>query len=217
MDVIMTQIFPRFRAARWLIAAAIVTLLAACGQLTAPAPEPTATPAANTGTAFDPPRPLTDWTFPSTRGEPLSLSDLQGKPTLLFFGYTNCPDFCPAALGDFKQIRAQLGDRGDDVQFVFVSVDADRDTPEALKRYVEFFDPSFIGLAGDDATLEQISPEYGLYYKRRDIEGTAAGYFVDHTVVTYLIDEQSRLAKIYSYQVEAETIAADLQARLAGS
>jgi len=192
-------------------------LLAGCGQTVTSTPAPTATPAASSGTAIEPPRALTAWTFPSTRGEPISLRDLRGKPTLIFFGYANCPDFCPATLGDFKRIKAQLGARGDDVNYVFISVDPERDTPAALKRYVEFFDPSFIGLSGDEATLRQIAPEYGLYYRRREIEGSQAGYFVDHTVVTYLLDREARLIKIYSHEVEPETIGNDLAAMLANS
>lgn len=202
----------------WLLAGLLITIgLAGCGQTVTLAPAPTATPTGFAGTAIDPPRELTEWTFRSTRGEPISLSDLRGKPTLIFFGYTNCPDFCPATLGDFKRIKAQLGTRGDDVNYVFISVDPDRDTPAALKQYVEFFDPSFIGLSGDETTLRQIAPEYGLYYQHREIEGSQAGYFVDHTVVTYLLDREARLVKIYSHQVEPDTIGDDLAAMLAAS
>jgi protein SCO1/2 len=190
-----------------------------------PAPElplsPTATfaPSVPGVTPIDPPRPVSDFTMPAAlpNGESgsLSLSDLEGKHTLLFFGYTHCPDFCPITLAEFKQIKQALGDRAERLQFLFVSVDGDRDTPEVIRRYLNGFDPSFIGMSGTRDTLEPIRPDYGLYYELRTNEGRGDNYLVDHSTPSYLIDPQRRLVAIYSYNASASVIAADIAERLA--
>ncbi len=167
------------------------------------------------GTPIEPPQALSDFTLPSSRGEPMSLSDLQGKPTMLFFGYTFCPDVCPMTLADFKQVKANLGDQADQVNFVFVSVDGQRDTPERLAQYVESFDPAFLGLQGDEATLREIGSDYGLYYKAHSPEGTSAQYLVDHSSASYLIDAEGKLRMVYSFDTPPEIVSTDLQAMLA--
>lgn len=176
------------------LAALLLALAAGCAG---PAPEPTAAPDA--GTIIEPPVALSAFTLPSSRdGAPLGLADLAGGPTLLFFGYTFCPDVCPTTLSDMKRTRELLGADGAGLNVVFISVDPERDTPEVLARYMGAFDPSFIGLQGDEATLRRIGKEYGLYYQRRQVEGSAT-YLMDHSAAIYLIDGAGRLRTIYSY------------------
>lgn len=152
------------------------------------------------GTRLDPPVELTDFTMPSQDGSMLSLSDLQGKPVLMFFGYTFCPDICPTTMAEFVHVKRNLGEDADKVAFVFVSVDGERDTPEVLARHLSAFDDAFIGLQGDDVTLQRIGKEYGLYYKKNNnVQGTSAAYLVDHSTAAYLIDPQGRLDTIYTY------------------
>lgn len=191
----------------------IVTLfLSACSAST-PTAQPTADP--GQGTMIDPPVELTDFTLASSPdGKPLSLSDLRGQPVLLFFGYTFCPDVCPTTLSEFKRVKAQLGADGDRVRFVFVSVDPERDTPAALARFVGNFDPSFIGLQGDEATLRKIGKEYGLYYQKQPVAGTSAAYLIDHSAASYLIDGQGRLRIVYSYGTTPDIIAAGVRGLL---
>lgn len=165
------------------------------------------------GTHLDPPRPLGDFTLTSHTGAPLSLSDLQGRPTLLYFGYTSCPDVCPMTLGDYIRVKAALGDRADDVNFVMVSVDAKRDTPARLARYLGGFDPAFIGLTGDELTMRRIGVDYGLFFEIHD-DGQTENYLVDHTGSIFLIDPQMRLATIYAFGTEPSVIAADLETML---
>ena len=164
---------------------------------------------------LDAPKPLTNFTLPSTTGSDLRLSDLQGQYAVLFFGYTHCPDFCPTTLGEYKQVKQQLDDAVDDVQFIFISVDGERDTPEVLAKYVSIFDPAFVGLSGTDATLQPIAKEYGLYYKLRKDEAVDGNYFVDHTTLSYLVDRQGRLVAMYPYGLEPKIIADDLKVRVA--
>lgn len=167
-----------------------------------------------TGTEYDPPVQLTEFTLPSSIGQPVSLSGLSGRWTVLFFGYTHCPDFCPLTLAEFKQIKSQLGDKVADVQFVFVSVDGKRDTPELLKAYLARFDSNFIGLSGDDQTLERIGADYGLFYQRHDDGGTNENYLVDHTTRLYLVDPQGLMRVTYAYGTEPETIAESIRQQM---
>lgn len=199
----------------------VALLLSACA--TSAATVPTAAPDSSgesdvptAGTSIDPPRDLTDFTFPSSDGgKPMSLSDLRGKPVLLYFGYTFCPDVCPTTMSDFIRVKQSLGDQADQLTVLMVSVDPDRDTPEVLHRYLGAFDPSFIGMSGDDATLRKIGSEYGLYYKRHNVEGSSAAYLVDHSAAAYLIDKQGRLRMVYSYGTPPTVIAPDVERLIA--
>jgi protein SCO1/2 len=163
------------------------------------------------GTAIDPPRELMDFTLPDQDGEPLSLSDLRGKPTLIYFGYTYCPDVCPTTLADLMRAKRQLGELGDEVNILLISVDAQRDTSEVLKKYLGNFDEDFIGVSADTDTLRQIGADYGLYVRKREIEGTSADYLIDHSANTYFVDAEGRLIMLYGYGIPAEVVAADVQ------
>ncbi len=193
----------------------LVLLLAACSGVPFMSQQPAAS--ADLGAApivLDQPRQLTDWTLPSSTGSDLSLSSLRGKYAVLFFGYTHCPDFCPTTLGDYKLVKRELGSAADKVDFVFVSVDPERDTPEVLSTYVATFDPSFIGVAADPATLDAVSKEYSLYYKLRKDEASGGNYPVDHTSLSYLVDPEGKLVALYPYEMAPEQIAADLKQRI---
>lgn len=164
----------------------------------------------------NPPKPLQAFTLTNQDNEPFSLSDLRGKMALMLFGYTHCPDVCPLTLLNYKQIKEALGDQADDVEFVFISVDGERDTPEVMKDYIGRFDPAFIGLTGDEETLLRIGEDYNLYFaKRGDMAGSSDNYLVDHNSNTYLVDRDGNLVALYLYGTEAEVIAEDIRARLA--
>ena len=161
---------------------------------------------------IDPPKQVTDFTLIDQNGETRTLSDLAGRPLLMFFGFTNCPDVCPTTMAEFRQIKRNLGDLGDDVTFALVSVDGSRDTPEALKAYVEQFDPDFVGLTGDEDYVRQIGTDYFLYFNRPIDNGTPseAGYVVDHTAYSYLLDADGMLRTIYPFQAPIDLIVQDL-------
>lgn len=167
------------------------------------------------GTPVEPPRPVADFTLPSQTGQPFSLSELQGKIVLIYFGYTFCPDVCPATLAEFVHVKRSLGDDADRVAFVFISVDGERDTPDVLARYMQAFDPAFIGLQGNDPTLRRISNDFGLYYQKRNVEDSSTGYLVDHSAATYLLDDQGRMVFVYSFGTRPEVITADIRPLLA--
>jgi protein SCO1/2 len=135
------------------------------------------------GTVLNPPTVLADFTLPSSRGAPISLADLKGRPTLVFFGFTNCPDVCPTTMAEFKRARDALGADGERVNYLLISVDPERDTPEVLARYVEAFDPAFVGLQGaaayllDSEARLSVVYSYGTPYTTfvRDIRGMLGG------------------------------------------
>jgi protein SCO1/2 len=166
------------------------------------------------GTPIEPPRELMDFTLPNQDGEPMSLSDLRGKPTLIYFGYTYCPDVCPTTLADLMRAKRQLGDLGDEVNVLLISVDPERDSPQVLKQYLGNFDEDFVGMRADTTTMQQIGADYGLYVRKREIEGTSAAYLVDHTANTYFVDEAGRLIMIYGYGIPAEVVAEDVESYL---
>ncbi len=151
---------------------------------------------------IDPPRELKDFTLTSQEGTPISLSDLRGKVVLIYFGYTNCPDICPITLGDFKQIKQDLGDKADQMAFVMVSVDGERDTPERMKSFLSNFDPEFIGMTGDEATLRAIVPDYNVVFEKQNGEN----YAVDHTASLFMVDPEGRLTTIFDFATEPDVI-----------
>jgi protein SCO1/2 len=196
---------------RWfglVVATALLSAaLAACGGGSDGGPTATPLP----GTLLDPPKEVGDFTLTDQDGQPFRLSDLHGRVALLFFGYTNCPDICPTTLAEFKRVKALLGDDAGRVAFVFVSVDGARDTPERLAAYVRAFDPQFIGLTGDDATLRPIARDFGVFYQRVNYESDT-NYLVDHTASTFVVDQQGRLRLVFPYGTDPAAIVARLRA-----
>lgn len=161
------------------------------------------------GMVYQQPRQF-DFQLTDTTGQPMSGSDLDGKVALVFFGYTYCPDICPTTMADFKQVKEQLGSRADDVRFIMITVDPERDTPDRLGRYVASFDPSFIGLWGDDAAIKQLTETYGVVAERREVEDTAAGYLIDHTALSFVVDKQGMLRSAYPSGVTTKLLAEDV-------
>lgn len=184
-----------------------VLLLAGCGG-----------PHQFTGSVINPPKPLTDFTLPDQNGQPFQLSAQRDDLVLLYFGYTQCPDYCPTTLGAWKQVKQMLGDNADSVRFVLVSVDPERDTEPVLKSYVERFDPSFIGLR---PTLEQVGSFSGEYGFGVEVVQTAAGEHqhdpTRHGTYSYLVDQTGQLRLLFPYDTDPRRIADDIKAVLAQS
>jgi protein SCO1/2 len=161
-------------------------------------------------------QPLPGFSFVRS-GTPLTNADLQGHWTLMFFGYTYCPDICPTSLATVKDLRSRLQAAGvAPPQVVFVSVDPARDTPERMATFVQFFDPSFIGATGDDASLAPLAKNLGVYYQRLDSKDKEH-YTVDHTAAIYLIDPQGRLKAVFSWPHDPAAMAADYPKIIAGA
>lgn len=166
------------------------------------------------GMAYEPPRDLGTVTLTNTEGEELSLQDLGGKPVLLYFGYTYCPDFCPATLTDFQRVKMALGDEAEDVAFVMVTVDPARDTPERMKEYLDFYDPQFIGLTGSEGEITVATQEFGITSTAGEATPRANGddvYWVDHSTKTYLLGPDGNLIVEYAWGTGAEEITEDVR------
>lgn len=157
------------------------------------------------GGTLNPPRPAPDFVLIDQHGEPFRLRDQKGKAVVLFFGYTTCPDVCPGTLAHYRRVKEMLGEDADRVEFVFITVDPERDTTERLAEYVAIFDPEFIGLTGDRADLERVWADYGVYAERVDEPDSPVGYWMNHTSLSYVIDPKGdlRLAHLFGTPVEA--------------
>lgn len=131
------------------------------------------------GTLLDPPMAEQPFELVSANG-PVSSSDLHGRWTVLFFGYTRCPDACPLTLDKLRRVHAALGDDAREVQVALVTVDPGHDSPDVLAEYVARFHPSFLGLTADAATIEALAKTYGIYRAEQDRDGTSHNAHADH-------------------------------------
>lgn len=193
---------------RWAAVAAAGVLGVAVAVFVVPAL--LAEPYEFTGTVLSNPEPAPSFTLTADTGERLGVDDYAGKVVLLYFGYTFCPDICPASLAELADAMDDLGDRSADVQVVMVSVDPARDTPDLLGEYVDHFDPSFVGMTGTEEEIAAVAGAYGVYYQAH--EGTAAtGYLVDHLASVMVVDRRGRLVEVIGFGTESEAIAADIR------
>ena len=198
----------------WTLLAATAVALAGCnGQPAGSAPKTAAAPAdtapfnstditgANFGKAL---------ALPDQDGKARTLADFKGKVTVVFFGYTQCPDVCPTTMAELAEIKRSLGADGARLQAVFVTVDPERDTPALLKAYMAGFDPSFIGLRGTPEQTKAAAQEFKVFYAK--VPGrTPDSYTIDHTAGTLVFDPQGRLRLFVSYGMAPDKIAADVK------
>jgi protein SCO1/2 len=156
---------------------------------------------------------------PSAIGGPFKLVDqngqavteqaLKGKPSLIFFGFTHCPDVCPTALFDMSELYKALGRDGDKVGAYFVTVDPERDTPAVLKEYLSSFDPRLRGLTGDPAAVAAMEKAYRVYSKKVPLDG--GGYTMDHTALVYLMNKDGQFIAPFNLKRKPEEAAVDLK------
>lgn len=134
----------------------------------------------------------------------------KGKAGLVFFGYTNCPDICPTTLAGWKRVKAALGADGSKVNFVFITIDPDNDTPEVIGRYVANFDTSFVGLSGKPAQIDSVAKAFGV---SAFPDGTlASGHrAMAHPSRVYLVDPEGRIRFVYPPGLQPEEIAEDVR------
>jgi len=166
-----------------------------------------------------PQRPLgingQEFALNSSKGGTFTQNDLVGTPTLLFFGYTFCPDVCPTTLAETTAWRAKLGLTPEQLRIVFVTVDPDRDTPEMVKSYVEGFDPSIIGLVGDQAATDQVKSAFGVFSEKAgDVDSEF--YLVNHTALTFLIDKEGKFQGTVAYEEAQDTAIAKVERLVKG-
>jgi protein SCO1 len=140
-------------------------------------------------------------------GQPVSDKDLLGRPFLVFFGYTHCPDVCHTTLFEMSEILRAMGPDAK-VGALFVTVDPERDTPEILKDYLSNFDPRIIGLSGQRPALDAMLKEYRIFSK--NVPSSNGDYFVDHTTVVYLMDKEGKFVNAFNVARKPAEAARDL-------
>ncbi|KAA0972192.1 SCO family protein [Aureimonas fodinaquatilis] len=137
------------------------------------------------------------------QGERLTDQDLRGSPFAVFFGFTFCPEVCPTTLWEMTDALQSLGDDAANLKVLFITVDPERDTPEALERYLQSFDPRITGLTGTPEEIEAVSETYRVFSRKVPIDG--GDYTMDHTATTYLMDSNGRFTSTISYEEQKQT------------
>jgi len=143
-------------------------------------------------------------------GKQRSLADWNGKVTVVFFGYTQCPDVCPTTMAELAQIRKLLGADGDKLQTVFVTIDPERDTAEVLKAYVANFGPGVVALRGNAEQTAAAAKEFKVFYQK--VPGKTAGsYTMDHSAASFVFDPKGRVRLFVPYGSDPKVLAADIK------
>ncbi len=161
------------------------------------------------GAVLDPPSPLPDFELKDTNEEPFHLSDVEGNITLVYFGYTFCPDVCPLTMWDVKKALKDL-EGNENVKVIFISVDPERDTPEVLERYLTVFGSDYIGLTDDFEKIETVMKPFGAFAEKEDVSDSAAGYLMSHTARLYLVSSEQELLLMYPFGFESDDLRSDL-------
>jgi protein SCO1/2 len=165
------------------------------------------------GTPVQPVRKIPAFAFTDSAGRAIQLNTPKGAATLVFFGYANCPDVCPTALGDWTRVRKALGSDTARVHFVFVTVDPTRDTPAVVARYVAQFDSTFVGVSTDSATTAEVQRAFGAA-SRREPAAIGEPYLVSHSAESFLVNDRNQLVVTYAMGAGWDAMASDIHALL---
>jgi protein SCO1/2 len=151
------------------------------------------------------------FTLTDQYGTQRSLSDFKGKVVSLFFGFTHCPDICPTHLARQAEVMRQLGPQAEKVAVLFVSLDPERDTPAALKTYMDAFDPRFIALTGSSEQTSKVAKQYKIFWQKTPLPDSALVYTIDHTTNSFVIDQTGRLRLVVPHEMSAADVTHDLK------
>ena len=183
----------------WLV---LVLLLGACGADKKPSIALVGTDI--TGADF-----AKDFSLLDHHGQKRQLKDYLGKTVVMFFGYTHCPDVCPTTMADMAKAMKLLGDKANQVQVIFITLDPERDTQEVLAKYVPSFDDRFVGLYGNTAQTAETAKTYKVFYEKR-LEAGKSGYTIDHSAGSYVYDKTGKIRIYFKYGQKPNEIASDL-------
>jgi protein SCO1/2 len=159
---------------------------------------------ASTSAAIGGPFNLTD-----QNGNTITERDLKGRPSLVFFGFTHCPEVCPTTLFDISEVLNKLGPDAAKVNAIFITVDPERDSPAVLKDYLASFNPRLVGVGGDAEELAKVAKEYRVYYKKVPLKD--GDYTMDHTAIVYLMDKNGQFVAPFSLKRKPEEAATELR------
>jgi len=143
-------------------------------------------------------------------GKTVTDADFRGRYMLVFFGFTHCPDICPAELQVMAQALDQLGDKASKVVPIFITLDPERDTPEAMANYVKSFGPNFVGLTGSPEAVAAAAKAYRVSYAKVENKASPADYSVDHSALAYLMDPDGNYLTHFPYGMTSEEMAEKL-------
>jgi protein SCO1/2 len=163
------------------------------------------------GALLTPSRPVPSLSLQRTDGRTFTPADFQGRLSLVFFGYTFCPDVCPLTLLEVAQVRKLLGPDAQYLDAYFVTVDPTRDTPDRLRAYAKGFDSAIEPLTGGAAELEQMRAAFGAVAERRENPSGGPVYFMDHTAALFLVDAAGEISLVYAYGTPPDQIADDVR------
>lgn len=196
-------------ARRLILTASVLACLGALSACDKAAPPPSFKSLDITGAEYASKLSLTD-----ANGQPFQLSSLKGKVVVVFFGYTQCPDVCPTTLTNLAETQRLLGQDGDKLVGVFVTVDPKRDTATLMKSYVSAFNPNWVGLRGTPDETAAAAKEFKIFY--REVAGkTESSYTVDHTAASFVFDPQGKVRLYVRHATPPADLAADIQSLLA--
>jgi protein SCO1 len=167
------------------------------------------------GVALSSPRAVPEFALLDQHGRPLTRAALEGRWTLLFAGFTHCPDICPTTLTTLTALAGRLHDEGRELQVLFLSLDPDRDDPATLAPYLDYFNPGFIGATGDIAEIDGLMAALGLAYIQ--VPTGAGTYTIDHSTALALIDPRARVVAYFKPPLRDAALAEDLLPVLAGA
>lgn len=164
-------------------------------------------PQLTSGTWLPQPRPVSGFTLTDESGQAFTPESFKGRPTLVFFGFTHCPDVCPTTLAKLSQVVKAAG--VPNLKVLLVSVDPQRDTPDQLERYVHAFNPEFEGVTGDQKEIERVAREFGVAIVRVEMAG--GDYTVDHSAVVFLLNRQGQRVALFTPPLDIQSVAADVR------
>jgi protein SCO1/2 len=199
----------------WISVGAIALVAALAGVYVARMLNQPAVPSLESGTSLPLPRVLPEFNLLDTQGKPASPAALRGHPTLVFFGFTHCPDVCPTTLALLANVQKQVAQQDPavaGVKVALISVDPERDTPEQLGSYIASFRGDFIGLTGDASEIVKATRAFGVAAARVDLGG--GNYTMDHSAAVFALDSQARIVAVFTPPLSAAALTRDL-ARLA--
>lgn len=159
------------------------------------------------------PKSIGDFTLTRSDGSPLRRDDLKGKYSLIYFGYTYCPDFFPSTMTDWRLAIRALGEQASRINFLMISIDPARDTPAVLAQYLAPFDSSIVGATGDESVLRALSDQFGAFFEPVAQDSTPL-YMVNHTASQFVLDPEGNLVTVYAFGTPVDIITADLRDKL---
>jgi protein SCO1 len=194
----------------WISVGAIAVVAALAGVYVARLLNQPVVPSLEAGTSYPQARALSAFSLVDTKGVAASPATLRGHPTLVFFGFTHCPDVCPTTLALLASVQKQSS--VPDLKVALISVDPERDTPEQLGGYIASFRGDFIGLTGDASEIVKATRSFGVAAARVDLGG--GNYTMDHSAAVFVLDSQARIVAVFTPPLSAAALVRDM-ARLA--